>query len=219
MTEASPIVALNVPSANKFGSVGQFLPGIETRLESVPGIENGKRLFIRGPNLMLGYMKHDRPGVVQPLPDGWHDTGDIVSLDENGYVEMSGRAKRFAKIGGEMVSLDVVETLAEKTSLKPDAAHAVILHQGEQDSLVLFTTDSDMNRNRLAEMVKADRLNIPGLPRDKDIIVVSALPRLATGKADYAGLQKAFNAMAQGIPAEQAVQAIIKKAASAPAPV
>src|SRR6201990_1140640 len=123
VTETAPVLALNTPMFNKFGTVGRLMPGDEARLEPVPGVDEGGRLFVRGPNVMLGYLKTDNPGVIQPPPEGWHDTGDIVVIDPQGYVTIKGRAKRFAKIGGEMVSLAAVETLAGQ--LWPDALSAV----------------------------------------------------------------------------------------------
>ena len=123
-TECAPVIAVNTPMHFRAGTVGQPLPGLEIRLEPVPGVEEGGRLFVRGPNVMAGYYLASQPGVLQPPADGWHDTGDIVSLDGEGYVSICGRAKRFAKIGGEMISLAAVEGYA--ASLWPGAAHAVV---------------------------------------------------------------------------------------------
>ena len=131
-TEAAPVVAVNHPDRNRPGTVGQLLPGMEARLEPVEGITEGGRLFLRGPNVMAGYMSPDDPTRIEPLDGGWHDTGDIVDIDEEGYIAILGRVKRFAKIGGEMVSLSAVEGLARpsgprtatRSSPSPTAARA-----------------------------------------------------------------------------------------------
>jgi acyl-[acyl-carrier-protein]-phospholipid O-acyltransferase / long-chain-fatty-acid--[acyl-carrier-protein] ligase len=128
VTETAPVLALNTPMFNRFGTVGRILPGMEVRLDPVPGIEDGGRLFVRGPNVMLGYLRAEHPGVLEPPAEGWHDTGDIVSIDAEGFVTIKGRAKRFAKVGGEMISLAAVEQLAG--SLWPDA-HSVVVTRAD----------------------------------------------------------------------------------------
>ena len=182
-TEAAPVIAVNTPMHFKAGTVGRLLPGVEGRLDPVPGIEEGGRFSIRGPNVMAGYLKADAPGVLQPPADGWHDTGDIVTLDEAGFVTIRGRAKRFAKIGGEMVSLPAVEGYAGK--LWPDAEHAVVTRadprKGEQ--LVMFTTRTDASAGALQAWGRENGVTELMIP--KDIRVVSALPVLGTGKLDY----------------------------------
>ena len=182
-TEAAPVIAVNTPMHFKAGSVGRLLPGVEGRLDPVPGIEEGGRLSIRGPNVMAGYLKADRPGVLQPPEDGWHDSGDIVTIDDAGFVTIRGRAKRFAKIGGEMVSLPAVEGYAG--ALWPDGEHAVVTRpdarKGEQ--LVLFTTRKDATASALQVWAKANGVTELMVP--KDIRVLDALPVLGTGKIDY----------------------------------
>ena len=113
-TEASPVIACNLIATNRHGSVGALLPGIDYRLDPVEGITEGGKLMVKGPNVMLGYMLADKPGVVVPPPDGWHDTGDIVTVDAQRFVTIRGRAKRFAKLGGEMVSLAAVEAMVSE---------------------------------------------------------------------------------------------------------
>ena len=140
VTETSPVLALNTPMFNKFGTVGRVLPGMQARLDKVEGVEDGGRLWVRGPNVMLGYLRADKPGVLEPPPDGWYDTGDIVVIDEEGYIAIKGRAKRASpKIGGEMVSLAAVEMLAAE--LWPNYVSAVVAVPDERkgERLILVT--------------------------------------------------------------------------------
>ncbi|HEX8553106.1 MAG TPA: acyl-[ACP]--phospholipid O-acyltransferase [Sphingomonas sp.] len=189
-TEAGPVIAVNTPMHFRAGTVGRFLPAIESKLDPVPGIddEGGTvgRLSIRGPNIMAGYYKADAPGLLQPPGAGWHDSGDIVKLDEEGFVAIRGRAKRFAKIGGEMISLPAVEGYAAATW--PGSDHAVVTRpdarKGEQ--LVLFTTRADAAASVLQGWGRANGVAELALPRD--IRVVDALPVLGTGKIDYVTL-------------------------------
>jgi len=185
-TEASPVIAVNTPMDFRAGSVGRLLPGIEARIEPVPGIDEGGRFAIRGPNVMSGYMKADAPGVLQPPTDGWHDTGDIVTIDALGFVTIRGRAKRFAKIGGEMVSLPAVEGYA--AALWPAAEHAVVTRPDERkgEQLVLFTTAKDAKAAALQSWARANGVAELAVPRD--IRVIEALPVLGTGKIDYVTL-------------------------------
>ena len=191
VTECAPVIAVNTPMHFRAGSVGRLLPAVEARLEPVPGVERGGRLHVRGPNVMTGYFLADNPGVLVPPKDGWHDTGDIVDIDAEGFVTILGRAKRFAKIGGEMVSLAAVE--ASAAACWPEFAHAVVARpdpkKGEQ--LVLFTTAPDADARALSAWGRAH--GVPELMLPKDVRVVDALPALATGKTDYVAL----NALAQ----------------------
>jgi acyl-[acyl-carrier-protein]-phospholipid O-acyltransferase/long-chain-fatty-acid--[acyl-carrier-protein] ligase len=187
VTETSPVLSVNTPLEHKAGTVGRLLPGIEARLEPVEGLEVGGRLLVRGANVMLGYLKADQPGVVQPQGE-WYDTGDIVTIDEDGFITIIGRAKRFAKIGGEMVSLAAVEELASQVS--HEAAHAAIAvpdaRKGEQ--VVLFTEDAQLSRDAL--LAKARELGIGELFLPRHVTPVEAIPRLGNGKIDYPALKK-----------------------------
>lgn len=180
-TECAPVLACNLPDRHRPGSVGPLLPGIEARLDPVAGISDGGRLVVRGPNVMAGYMLAERPGVVVPPEGGWHDTSDIVTIDD-GYVTIRGRAKRFAKIGGEMVSMAAVETLAQ--DLWPDAQHVVVslpdARKGE--SLVLVTDKPDADKAALS--AHARQAGFPELWVPKAILVVAAIPVLGSGKVD-----------------------------------
>jgi acyl-[acyl-carrier-protein]-phospholipid O-acyltransferase/long-chain-fatty-acid--[acyl-carrier-protein] ligase len=182
-TETSPVISINTPMHNRTGTVGRLLPGLKFRVDEVPGITEGGQLFVQGPNVMLGYLKADRPGEIQAPEDGWYDTGDIVAVDDEGYVSIKGRTKRFAKIGGEMVSLTAVEAAVAR--LWPEQKHAVVniadAKKGEQ--IVLLTEFRDANRDELVRFCRAEKMSELAVPRR--IMVVAALPVLGTGKADY----------------------------------
>jgi acyl-[acyl-carrier-protein]-phospholipid O-acyltransferase/long-chain-fatty-acid--[acyl-carrier-protein] ligase len=182
VTETAPALALNTPMFNKFGSVGRILPGMEARLEKVEGVEEGGRLFVRGPNVMLGYLKVENPGVLEPPPEGWHDTGDIVSIDEQGFLTIKGRAKRFAKIGGEMISLAAVETLAG--DLWPNEPSAVVavpdMRKGER--LILLTQHKNATRVEFQTFAKGKHASDLMIP--SDVWVLDKLPMLGSGKVD-----------------------------------
>jgi acyl-[acyl-carrier-protein]-phospholipid O-acyltransferase/long-chain-fatty-acid--[acyl-carrier-protein] ligase len=190
VTETSPVLAANTPMHYREGTVGRLMPGIEYALEPVEGIAEGGRLHVKGPNVMLGYLHAHAPGRIEPpascFGPGWYDTGDIVSVDEHGYVTIKGRAKRFAKIGGEMISLAVIEELAGR--VWPDARHAVVNlpdpRKGEQ--IVLATSQPGAERTPLFERARAEGLGELYLP--KRIRSLPALPLLGSGKIDYPAL-------------------------------
>lgn len=184
------MIAVNSPLFAKAGSVGRFLAGMNYRLEAVPGVDEGGRLFVHGPNVMLGYFMPDCPGVLQPAVEGWHDTGDIVDVDEEGFVKILGRVKRFAKIAGEMVSLNAVEAFVQK--VWPDATHAVIAipddRKGEQ--LVLITTENAAVKESLSRYAAENGLSPLNVPAK--IMSVDKIPVLGTGKMDYVALKKMY---------------------------
>ncbi|WP_127478552.1 AMP-binding protein [Sulfurivermis fontis] len=186
-TETAPVLSANTPMDHAVGSVGRLLPGIRYHLQPVPGVKEGGRLFVHGPNVMLGYLLHANPGVLVPaeceLGQGWYDTGDIVTIDGDGFIRIQGRAKRFAKIGGEMVSLTAVEELVAKTW--PGHAHAVVAlpDKAKGEQLILLTEQANAERGALLAAAKAAgiaEINVP-----KKILSVRQLPLLGTGKIDY----------------------------------
>jgi acyl-[acyl-carrier-protein]-phospholipid O-acyltransferase/long-chain-fatty-acid--[acyl-carrier-protein] ligase len=188
VTETAPALALNTPMFNKFGAVGRILPGMEARLQKVEGVEEGGRLVVRGPNVMVGYLKADKPGVLEPPPDGWHDTGDIVTIDDKGFVTIRGRAKRFAKVGGEMISLAAVETLAG--DLWPEHVCAVLAvpdaRKGER--LILATQKKDATRSEF--MTFAKQQHAADLMIPSEVMIFDKLPLLGSGKVDLVSLAK-----------------------------
>lgn len=186
VTETSPVISFNSPMHNKTGTVGRLLPGVTYRLEAVQGIEEGGRLYVHGLNVMKGYLLADNPGHIKLTGNGWHDTGDIVTVDESGFITIKGRAKRFAKIGGEMVSLTAVEQFI--SSVYPGFMHAIIAipdsKKGEQ--LILYSNCGDITRLRLLSYAKDQGYHEFFVP--KKITIIEKLPVLGTGKVDYVTL-------------------------------
>lgn len=186
-TETSPVLCVNTPMYFKATTVGQFLPGIEYRLERVPGISKGGQLIVRSPNVMKGYLLADKPGIIQPPEDGWYDTGDIVDIDDQGFVSILGRAKRFAKVAGEMISLTAVEEMC--CQCWPEYAHIALafpdLHKGEH--LVLMSTKQDIDRKELIHF--AQQHGIIELQIPKQFLYVSEVPLLGSGKTHYVAAQ------------------------------
>ena len=186
-TETAPVISVNTPLHYRPGSVGRLMPGIETRLEAVPGIDVGGRLHVKGANVMLGYLRADAPGVLDAPADGWYDTGDIVSIADDGFLTIEGRAKRFAKIAGEMVSLAAVESHAD--AVWPGHCHAAVTvpdaKKGEQ--IVLVTDRFGATRDALLAHAKSAGIGDLMVPRT--VIETDAVPVLGTGKVDYVAVQ------------------------------
>ncbi len=188
VTECSPVVAVNYPDNNHYGTVGVMLPEMEARLEPVEGISGGGRLWLKGPNIMGGYINSERPDIIEAPVDGWHDTGDIVNIDDEGFITILGRAKRFAKIAGEMVSLTAVERIAEE--VWPDNRHAVVAVSDDKkgERLVLITDKTDADVSHLTTWAKENGAPVLAIP--KKILKVEVVPVLGSGKTDYVTLQK-----------------------------
>ncbi|MET0294422.1 MAG: AMP-binding protein [Phenylobacterium sp.] len=192
-TEASPVIAVNKPTDNRRGTVGGLLPGVETRLDPVAGIPDGARLFVRGPNVMTGYLRPD--GTIEPPAGGWHDTGDVVAMTEDRWIRILGRVKRFAKIGGEMVSLTAAEDLA--AAVWPDSRHAVVAmpdpKKGER--LVLVTDRRDAEAAPL--LAHAQSVGAPEISAPRKVVRVPEIPVLGTGKTDYVAVERLVEAEAK----------------------
>lgn len=190
-TETAPVIAVNTPMAYRSGTVGQLLPGIHARLMPVSGVERGGILHVSGPNVMSGYFRYERPGELEPpqseAGDGWYNTGDVVEIDEDGFLRIVGRVKRFAKVAGEMVSLEVVEKIAAAASTQ--AAHAASSQPDVQrgETIILFTTDPELSRERLQAVAREG--GYPELAVPRRILRVDSLPLLGTGKIDYVTLK------------------------------
>ena len=184
-TETSPITSVNTPLYHKAGTVGRFMPCMDYKLEPIPGINDAGQLHVKGPNIMLGYLLATNPGQLVPPESiygkGWYDTGDIVNIDNEGFISIRGRSKRFAKVGGEMISLAAVEELA--INAWPTEHHAVISlpdkKKGEQ--IILVTTYKKATiASLLAASPGVSNINLP-----KKILIVDTIPVMATGKTNY----------------------------------
>lgn len=182
-TETSPILSINTPMHYQPGTVGRLMPGITYLLNPVPGIQIGGKLLVSGPNIMQGYYSSEQPGVIVPPRNGWYDTGDIISIDGEGYITICGRVKRFAKIGGEMVSLTAVEAYIHQVWTHHTHAVVQIPDPKKGEQLVLVTTYPNANRADIVQYVlqhQIGKLNIP-----KTILIIHKMPVLPTGKTNY----------------------------------
>jgi len=196
VTEAAPVLAANQVEANHPGTVGRLMAGMEVRLEPVEGISGAGQLHVRGPNIMLGYLKPDAPGKIVAPEDGWYNTGDIVAIDAEGFVAIRGRLKRFAKIGGEAVSLAVVENIA--SALWPDNSHAAVaVPDGRKGEQIVLVTNAP-EASRIAMVGWAQNHGVTELALPRRLVLVDSIPMLATGKTDYVSVQEM--ALAQPAP-------------------
>ena len=186
-TELSPVISVNTPMYFKENTVGRILPEIKYKLEKVSGVDEGGKLLLQADNVMLGYMKADKPDVLQKA-ENWYDTGDIVKIDDDGFVTVCGRVKRFAKIGGEMVSLTAVEQALEK--LYPNAVFGVLAVADEKkgEKTVLVTADANANLPEIQRFFKTQGLSELWCP--KEMVYVAEPPLLGNGKFDYLSAQK-----------------------------
>ena len=192
VTECAPFVAANNHVYSRFGSIGKIVPGIEYKLEPVPGIEKGGELVVKGPNIMMGYIMPDKPGVLVPLKDGWYHTGDVVEIDEIGYVFIKDRIKRFAKIGGEMVSLNAVQDMVIKAYewMGPDFSYGIVSvpHESKGEQIVLVTNNNQVKQEVLHDYIKNNGMSELFLPRT--ILYHEKIPAFLTGKTDNVTLKK-----------------------------
>lgn len=185
-TECSPVISANTPIQPCFGTAGRLLPGIEARLEPVPGVEEGGRLLVRGDNVMKGYLNSDANEKFKELK-GWYDTGDIVRIDEEGFVHIQGRMKRFAKISGEMVSLTAVEdALAGMFPQYGIRCQIAIVAQPDADRgerLIAVSNEQKLTVNELRGVLKAQGHSNLWVPRE--VLFVKEIPKLGTGKINH----------------------------------
>lgn len=195
-TECAPVIAVNTAMRYKAGTVGEILPLMEWKLEKVPGIDEGGLLHVKGPNVMLGYWRESNPCVLEPpqsvFGPGWYATGDLAVVDDDGFLQLRGRVKRFAKVAGEMISLEVVEKIAEAAS--PKHIHGAVNRPdpGRGEMIVLCTQDKDLKRDQL--QAAARELGAPELAIPRRIVYIDKIPLLGTGKKDYPKLTQLVEA-------------------------
>ncbi len=203
-TECAPSISVNTPLALRAGSVGRLLPGMEYRLEAVEGIEEGGRLFVRGPNVMRGYLNPDADAKFKAL-GGWYDTGDIARVDADGYLHLLGRLKRFAKVSGEMVSLTAVEDALAgafpQFGLRCQVAILTRPDEVKGEALIAVTNEPRLQLGALREIIRAKGLSNLCAPRD--IHCVREIPKLGAGKINHRELARMIAGDdARGLPAE-----------------
>ena len=193
-TECSPMISLNTRMEPNIGSAGRLVPGMEHRLEPVEGVEEGGRFFVRGPNVMKGYLNPEANQHFREL-GGWYDTGDIVHVDADGYLHIRGRMKRFAKVSGEMVSLTAVEdALAGAFPQFGLRCQVAVIAQPDEDKgekLIAITNEPKLQLADVRAAVRAKGLSNLCAPRE--IRVVKFIPKLGTGKTNHRELIRLLN--------------------------
>jgi acyl-[acyl-carrier-protein]-phospholipid O-acyltransferase / long-chain-fatty-acid--[acyl-carrier-protein] ligase len=184
-TETSPILALNTPLAYKQGTVGKALPGIQTQIEPIAGIERGGRLLVQGPNVMKGYLIYGK-GLIPA--DDWYDTGDVVEQDEQGFLTIQARLRRFAKVGGEMVSLQQIEELAAKCFNHHELAVVSMTDLRKGERIVLYSTQETDHLEMLRTYLSKQGYSPLMCPLR--INYLEKIPLLGSGKTDYVALKQ-----------------------------
>jgi acyl-[acyl-carrier-protein]-phospholipid O-acyltransferase/long-chain-fatty-acid--[acyl-carrier-protein] ligase len=205
-TELAPVAALSLPDAEiwgvrqtgaKPGSVGHPLPGVAVR---VVDPETGARLppgqagllFIRGPNVMLGYWQNPVK-TAEVLKDGWYNTGDIVTIDRDGFITITDRLSRFSKLGGEMVPHGAIEDAFHQALGAPGPVLAVTAVPDERkgERLVVLCTDEAGPVERLQQIMKDSALPNLWKPAPDGYYRRGSLPILGSGKLDLKALKAA----------------------------
>jgi acyl-[acyl-carrier-protein]-phospholipid O-acyltransferase/long-chain-fatty-acid--[acyl-carrier-protein] ligase len=194
-TECSPVISVNTPLAPRHGSAGRLMPGMDYRLEPIEGVPAGGRLFVRGPNVMKGYLNPDADAKFKAL-EGWYDTGDIVTVDDQRFIKIQGRLKRFAKISGEMISLTAVEDALggafPQHGLRCQVAVVSRPDEDKGEKLIAVTNEARLTLDEVRGALRAKGL--PNLAMPREIKVVASIPKLGTGKTDYRELEKQLTA-------------------------
>ncbi|MEM7244964.1 MAG: acyl-[ACP]--phospholipid O-acyltransferase [Acidobacteriota bacterium] len=206
-TECSPVVAVNVPdfdgqTGHRRGTIGRPLPGTCVKVvdpdsrEPLPTNREGL-LLIKGPNVMQGYLD-DPERTAEVLQDGWYATGDIAKVDRDGFIKITDRLSRFAKVGGEMVPLSRVEEAVMEAAGRPEpeegsgpalcATSVPDAKRGER--VVVLYLDGMLEPVEVVEKLADSGLPNLWQPGKRDFMVVDAIPLLGTGKLDLRGVRE-----------------------------
>jgi len=187
-TETSPVVSVNLPEANRPGSIGKVLPSVQVKITDIdsgnelpPGKEG--KILVKGDLVMKGYYDDLEETSVR-IKDGWYDTGDMGTFDKDGYLWHRGRLKRFVKIGGEMVSLVKTESILE--GLLPDGISCCMVEVPDSikgAKLVAAVTGKIDEKDVLKKMSK----QLPPIALPKQFVVIPELPKMGSGKIDFRG--------------------------------
>jgi acyl-[acyl-carrier-protein]-phospholipid O-acyltransferase/long-chain-fatty-acid--[acyl-carrier-protein] ligase len=185
-TETSPVISVNLPGATKPGSVGRPLPGVSVKITDInsgkalgPGQEG--KVLVKGDLVMKGYLG-DIEETALRIEDGWYETGDMGMLDDDGYLWHRGRLKRFVKIGGEMVSLLMVED--ELQQIVPDDAELCVVEipDAKKGASIAVALDHDVDRKHVLDKLSQ---RLPPLALPRHFVVFDELPRMSSGKVDF----------------------------------
>ena len=188
-TETSPVISANPRDRNKPGSIGTPIPGTEIRIQNLDtgadcAVGETGKILVKGDGVMQGYLNDIEESSLR-LKSGWYDTGDLGYLDEDGYLWHKGRLKRFVKIGGEMVSLVMVEeTMNALTPLEVECC-AVELPDSKRGSKIVGVTNTMVDQQDLNKKLSKA---LPNLALPKKYVHVAEFPRMGSGKTDVRSL-------------------------------
>jgi acyl-[acyl-carrier-protein]-phospholipid O-acyltransferase / long-chain-fatty-acid--[acyl-carrier-protein] ligase len=190
-TECSPVITINTGLNPRYGSAGRFLPGVDYKFEPVEGVAEGGRLWVRGLNIMRGYLNAE-PNAKFQAQGGWYDTGDVARVDEDGFLFILGRMKRFAKVSGEMVSLTAAEEALAgafpQYGLRFQIAVLTRPDAERGETLVAVSNEPKLQLDEIRAAIKAKGLSNLYAPRE--VKCVREIPKLGTGKVNHRELQK-----------------------------
>ncbi len=207
VTETSPAIAFNVPQSRwnspgpapiREGTVGQPIPSVSVRVisrETGSDVSPGEEgvLWVFGPSVMRGYLK--RPDLTQKvLRDGWYNTGDVVRIDDDGFITITGRESQFSKIAGEtiphlLIEEKIAEILVGSGDGDQHAAVTAVPDARRGERIVVVHTPLEITTGEIVEQLKEGGLPLLFIPSPESFVEVEAVPMLASGKVDLRALR------------------------------